>query len=289
MEYEGMVIRPPSEARSLILQATLGCSHNKCTFCPTYKDKRFRIKDEERLFAEIDEVAAMRSWRRVFLADGDALIIPQPRLLRILDKLQSSIRGLERVGVYGNAKSILKKSVDDLRALRERGLGIIYFGLESGDDPTLEFICKGKTAEQMIEAGRRVKEAGIELSITVLLGVSPGRGREHAINTGRVLTAIDPDYVGALTVMVVPGTTLHDLQEQGEWTLPDEFAMLEELALMLAHTEMTRGLFMSNHASNYVPLRVTMPGEKQQALAMLRQIIATRNRDALKPEWLRAL
>ncbi|NLH51133.1 MAG: radical SAM protein [Myxococcales bacterium] len=289
MEYEGMVIRPPSEARSLILQATFGCSHNRCTFCPTYKGTRFRIKDEDRLFAEIDEMAALRPWRRVFLADGDALIIPQARLVRILEKLRGTIRGLERVGIYGNAKSVEKKSVEELRELRRLGLGIVYFGLESGDDDTLAFIGKGKTAAEMIAAGRRVKESGIELSITVLLGIAGGRSREHAIHTGQVLTAIDPDYVGALTVMVVPNTPLWDLQESGAWTLPDEFTSLEELALMLAHTEMTRGLFMSNHASNYLPMRIAMPHEKEAALAELRDVLARRDRSVLKPEWWRAL
>lgn len=289
MEYEGMVIRPPSEARSLILQATFGCSHNRCTFCPTYKGTRFRIKDEDRLFAEIDEMAALRPWRRVFLADGDALIIPQARLVRILEKLRGTIRGLERIGIYGNAKSVEKKSVEELRELRRLGLGIVYFGLESGDDDTLAFIGKGKTAAEMIAAGRRVKESGIELSITVLLGIAGARSREHAIRTGQVLTAIDPDYVGALTVMVVPNTPLWDLQESGAWTLPDEFTSLEELALMLAHTEMTRGLFMSNHASNYLPMRIAMPHEKEAALAELRDVLARRDRSVLKPEWWRAL
>lgn len=289
MEYEGIVIRPPSEARSLILQATFGCSHNRCTFCPTYKGTRFRIKEEARLFAEIDEMAARRPWPRVFLADGDALIMPQPRLLRVLDKLRNSVRGLERVGIYGNAKSIVKKSVAELSELREHGLGIVYFGMESGDDETLLFIRKGKTAAEIIEAGRRVKQAGLTLSITVLLGIAGGRGSEHAVATGQALTAIDPDFVGALTVMVVPGTPLYDLQESGAWRLPDEFAFLEELALMLEHTEMSDGLFMSNHASNYVPLRVPMPGGKAAALARLRAILAQRNRGDLKPEFLRGL
>jgi radical SAM superfamily enzyme YgiQ (UPF0313 family) len=289
MRYEGMVIRPPSEASSLILQATFGCSHNKCTFCPTYKGTPFRIKDEARLFAEIDEMAAWRPWRRVFLADGDALIVPHDRLARILDKLCGSIRGIERVGIYGNAKAILKKSVDELRDLRERGLGIVYFGMESGDDPTLEFVRKGKTAAEMIAAGRRVKEAGLELSITVLLGVAGERGREHAEQTGRALTAIDPDYVGALTVMVVPGTPLWELQQSGAWRLPDEFGMLQELADMLAHTTMSRGLFMSNHASNYLPLKVVMPQGKAEALRILRDVLARRDRSVLKPEEWRAL
>ncbi len=289
MEYEGMVIRPPSEARSLILQATFGCSHNKCNFCPTYKGVRFRIKDEERLFAEIDEMAALRPWRRVFLADGDALIIPQARLVRILDKLRTSLRGLERVGIYGNAKAVMKKSVDELRDLRSRGLGIVYFGLESGDDATLAFINKGRTGEQMIEAGRRVKEAGLQLSITVLLGIAGKRSREHALATGKVLSAIDPDFVGALTVMVAPGTELWELQEKGEWELPDEFTSLEELALMLEHTQMSSGLFMSNHASNYVPLKVPMPGGKAEAVKLLGDMLKRRDRSELKPEHFRAL
>jgi radical SAM superfamily enzyme YgiQ (UPF0313 family) len=289
VRYEGMVIRPPSEARSLILQATFGCSHNKCTFCPTYKGTQFRIKDEARLFAEIDEMAALRPWRRVFLADGDALIIPAERLVRILDKLRASVRGLERIGIYGNAKAVMKKSPEEFALLRDHGLGIVYFGLESGDDATLEFICKGRTGDQMIAAGRRVKDAKIELSITVLLGVAGARSREHGIETGRVLTAIDPDYVGALTVMVVPGTPLWELQESGAWSLPDEFAMLEELALMLAHTEMSGGLFMSNHASNYLPMKIEMPRQKAAALAELREVLERRNRADLKPEEWRAL
>lgn len=289
MEYEGIVIRPPSEARSLILQATFGCSHNRCTFCPTYKGARFRIKDEARLFAEIDEMAALRPWRRVFLADGDALIIPQARLLRILDKLRATVRGLERVSLYGNAKAALRKSVEELRELRARGLEIVYFGLESGDDPTLEFLCKGKNSADMIAAGRRVREAGLKISITVLLGVAGARSHEHAIATGKVLTAIDPEFVGALTVMVVPGTPLGQLQEEGAWQLPDEFTFLEELALMLEHTEMTGGMFMSNHASNYVPLRVNMPEQKAEAVAQLRRILDERDRAALKPEHFRAL
>jgi radical SAM superfamily enzyme YgiQ (UPF0313 family) len=289
MEYEGIVIRPPSEARSLILQATFGCSHNKCTFCPTYKGTPFRIKDEARLFAEIDETAALRPWRRVFLADGDALIVPQARLLRILDKLRATVRGLERVGIYGNAKAVLKKTPAELAELHGRGLGIVYFGLESGDDETLAFLRKGKTADDMIAAGRRVKDSGIELSITVLLGVAGARWREHAVNTGRVLTAIDPDYVGALTVMVVPGTPLWDSQRSGAWTLPDEFQMLEELAIILANTTMTHGLFMSNHASNYLPLKVAMPDAKPRALAELRQVLERRDRSDLKPEEWRAL
>ena len=180
MEYEGIVIRPPSEAESLILQVTLGCSHNKCTFCPTYKGRRFRIKDLEQIKEEIDEMSEYGPFRKVFLADGDALIIPQPKLIAIFDYLNQRISGLRRVGIYGNAKSILRKSVEELRELRDRKLGIVYLGVETGDPALLEKICKGATYEQMVEAGRRVKEAGISLSATVLLGLGGmDRGQEH--------------------------------------------------------------------------------------------------------------
>jgi len=192
MEYEGIVIRPPSEAESLILQVTLGCSHNRCTFCPTYKGRRFRIKDLADIKAEIDEAASFGPFRKVFLADGDALIIPQPRLLAILDHLREKIRGLRRVGIYGNAKSILRKSVDELRDLKNRKLGIVYLGVETGDPSLLEKIHKGATYEQMVEAGRRVKEAGITLSVTVLLGMGgTEHAHPHALATARILSDID--------------------------------------------------------------------------------------------------
>lgn len=289
MEYEGIVIRPPSEANSLILQATFGCSHNKCTFCPTYKGTRFRIKDFDLFKQDVDEMSRM-AWRRVFLADGDALIMPQRMLLPRLQYLRQKMPWIERVGIYGNAKSVEKKSFEELVELRENGLGIVYFGLESGDQQTLDFINKGRTVDRLIAAGQKVIKAGIKLSVTVLLGCAGAeRGPIHAEQTGRALTAIDPDYVGALTIMVVPNTPLWDLQEKGEFELPGEFDLLAELYLMLKHTEMTSGLFMSNHASNYVPLKVHMPEQKQSALASLRKIIDNKDKSALKPEYLRAL
>jgi radical SAM superfamily enzyme YgiQ (UPF0313 family) len=289
MEYEGIVIRPPSEADSLILQTTFGCSHNKCTFCPTYKGTRFRIKDIDRFRADVDEMSVHR-WKRVFLADGDALIMPQKELLPRLEYLRRKLPRLERVGIYGNAKAVLRKSPEELAELRAAGLGIIYFGLESGDQATLDFIRKGHTAEQMIAAGRRVKESGIKLSITALLGVAGAqRSVIHAEETGRVLTAIDPDFVGALTIMVVPNTPLWEHQEAGSYRVPEAFELLAELFIMLKRTEMKSGLFMSNHASNYLPVRVEMPHQKAATLAAMRRIIDRRDASALRPEYLRAL
>ena len=289
MEYEGMVIRPPSEAGSMIIQATFGCSHNKCTFCPTYKGTRFRIKDFDRFRADIDEMSVY-NYRRVFLADGDALIMPQRMLMPRLDYIREKLPHIQRVGIYGNTKAIEKKSDQDLIDLKEAGIGIIYYGLESGHQETLDFICKGKSIQRMIDAGKRVREAGIKLSVTVLLGCAQeGQGAVHAEATGKALAAMNPDFVGALTIMVVPNTSLFDLQEKGEFSVPGQFDLLAELYLMLKHTDMTSGMFMSNHASNYLSLKVQMPLQKEAALKQLKEIIDSKDTSSLKPEYLRAL
>ena len=290
MEYEGIVIRPPSEAESLILQVTLGCSHNKCTFCPTYKGRRFRIKDLAQIRKEIDEMAPYGPFRKVFLADGDALIIPQTRLIAIFDYLNEKISGLRRVGVYGNAKSILRKSVEDLKALRDRKLGIVYLGVETGDPALLEKVCKGATYEQMVEAGRRVKEAGISLSVTVLLGLAGTEGgRRHAEATGKILSAIDPDFASALTVMVVPGTPLHEEMKAGKFQLPSPFEMLEELGTIVAHSDFSRCYFTSNHASNYLPIKARMPRDKEAVVQLIQKVVSTQDRSRLRPEFFRGL
>ena len=289
MHYEGYCIRPPSEAQSVLLQVTVGCSHNKCTFCGSYKDKKFRIKDDETIFGDIRWAARnLRHSRRLFLMDGDALIIPQKRLTSILDEINTQMPWLERIGTYANAKSISKKTPEQLRELADKKLGIVYLGMESGDDHVLRAVNKGVTAEEMIERGRKVREAGLELSVTVLLGIAgKDGGLRHARATGEVLTAMDPDYVGALTVMLIPGTPLEKEAEQGAFQLPDQEGILRELEEMLRHTELSRGLFISNHASNYLPIKVPFPGGKDQALAQIEK--ARKGELGLKPEWLRAL
>jgi len=291
MQYEGIVIRPPSEAESLILQATFGCSYNKCTFCPTYKGRRFEIKDQDRLFAEIEEAASWGPYyRRVFLADGDVLIMPQKKLLPVLDKIRQTMPWIERIGVYGNTKSVLRKSVEELNELSDHGLGIVYLGLESGDDEILVRIKKGVTAEQMIQAAEHIRKTPIKLSVTALLGIAGKTdSKRHAVATGKVLTAMDPEFAACLMVMVVPGTELHAQMEAGEFELPDPFGLLEELALVLKNTDMTDGMFMANHASNYLPIRVKMPGEKEKAVRLIERVIEERDPKLLKPEQFRAL
>ena len=289
MHYEGYCIRPPSEAGSILLQVTVGCSHNRCAFCGTYRNKRFRIKEERIILSDILYAARrMRQTDRLFLMDGDALIIPQPRLVWILERIREHLPWVKRVGVYANAKSIRKKSLEDLRRLRENGLGILYYGVETGDDEIRAAIQKGSTAAVCIEMGRRVKEAGILLSATVLLGIG-GRGQSlrHSRATGRLLSAMDPDYVGALTVMLIPGTPLYRDDESGAFELPDEAGLLRELREMIAHTDLSGGYFFSNHASNYLPVKAKLPDGKQKALDLIDA--ALRGEVGLKPEWMRAL
>lgn len=289
MHYEGTCIRPPSEAYSILLQVTLGCSHNKCTFCGTYKDKRFTIKDDKIILSDILFASKnMKRQDRVFLMDGDALIIPQKRLMWILDRIKEHLPWVKRVGPYANAKSIRMKSLEDLIELRNNGLGILYLGVETGHDEILKKINKGTSAQNLINMGRKVKEAGIKLSVTVLLGIA-GRemSLEHARATGKLLSEMDPNYVGALTVMLIPGTPLYEDFRKGEFQLPDERELLLELREMVAHTNLTMGLFFSNHASNYLPLKARLPKGKQEALDLIDA--ALKGEIGLRPEWMRAL
>ena len=289
MHYEGNIIRPPSEANSILLQVTVGCSHNKCTFCGTYRGERFKIKSDEIIWEDIGFAAAnCKRQRRVFLCDGDALIIPQRRLLKILEAIKKNLPWVTRVGLYANAKSLKMKSIDELKELRDHGLGIAYMGLETGDDVTLTAIKKGSTAAEMIDMGRKAKEAGIKLSITVLLGIA-GRQRSdvHARETGRVLSAIDPEYVGALSLMLIPGTPLcHDF-EAGHFEMIEPIEMLQELRTMIEYTELTRGLFHANHASNYLPIKARLPKDKKGTLKLIDSALI--GKVQLKPEFLRAL
>lgn len=289
MDYQGIIIRPPSEANSIILQVTVGCSHNKCTFCGTYKGVRFRIKPESVVENDIEFAARYcRRQRRLFLTDGDALILPQKRLHKLLKTIHERLPWVTRVGVYGNAKSIQTKTLEDLVALREQGLGIVYLGLETGDDVTLKKIRKGVRADTIIKMGRRVIEAGIKLSVTVLLGLAgPERSDVHAEATGRALSAMDPDYVGALSLMLLPNTPLERDFEEGRFRLVSPMEMLSELKTMIAHTDLSGGLFYANHASNYLPIKARLPRDKEAAVSLIDQALG--GDVPLKPEFMRAL
>jgi len=289
MHYEGNIIRPPSEANSILLQVTVGCSRNKCTFCGTYMGERFRIKPDSTIWEDIDFAARhCQRQRRVFLCDGDALIIPQKRLLKILEAIEEKLPWVTRVGVYANAKSLEMKTLEELKTLKSHGLGIAYMGLESGDDVTLKNINKGATSAKMIAMGKKAKEAGMKLSVTVLLGIAGRqRSRIHAEETGRVLSAIDPDYIGALSLMLIPGTPLFDDLQSARFALIEPDEMLAELRTMIACTNLSKGLFHANHASNYLPIKARLPKDKELTLQLIDRALA--GEIALKPEYLRAL
>ncbi|HPX31751.1 MAG TPA: radical SAM protein [Smithella sp.] len=290
MDYEGFIIRPPSEAYSLLLQVTTGCSHNKCTFCGTYRQKKFKIKPIERIKKDLDEARQYEDVDRVFLCDGDALIIPQPKLKEILELINENLSDIERIGTYANAKSILRKSVEELKELKSLGLKIVYLGVETGNAELLKKIHKGVTYEQMIQAGRRIKEAGIILSVTVLLGLG-GREKsiDHALDTAKILTDMDPDYVGALTLMLIPETEMYEDYLAGRFVLPDQFGFIRELYLMIEKSSFTDCYFTSNHASNYLPVKAHLPREKEKNLKMIGSVIHEKDLSRLRPEYLRGL
>jgi radical SAM superfamily enzyme YgiQ (UPF0313 family) len=292
MRYVGSVIRPPSEASSLIVQVTHGCSSQGCDFCGTYLDKPFAVRP----FTEIDEdvrdlpAAVRRGTRRVFLADGDAVALSPRRLHEILRLLHGQLPRLERVSSYATAQNLLRKSVEELRSLRAAGLQLVYLGLESGDDETLRAIHKGVSATEQIEACRRATEAGIELSVTAILGVAgTERSLAHARATGEALSAIDPRYIGVLSLMVVPGTAMAARVASGEVAVPGALGMLRELREMIAAIDVRDCLFRSNHASNYLPVGGRLPADKPTMLAALDAALATPAAAALRPESWRAL
>ncbi|MDZ7616212.1 MAG: radical SAM protein, partial [Patescibacteria group bacterium] len=265
MRYHGMVIRPPSEADSYILQVTYGCSHNRCAFCATYADKPFRVRPVDEVFADIALAGArLPHMRRVFLADGNALVLDADRLIGILDALASAFPLLRRVGIYASARDILRKTDTELAAFRQRKLEIVYLGLESGSDEVLRRVHKGIAAADMIDGVRKLRAAGIRASVIALLGLGGTElSMEHAQQTGRVVSAMDPEYVSLLTLMLIPGTELHRQWQEGRFELPGPLELLGELRQVIAATDgLTRCIFRTNHASNYLPLAGTLSRDK---------------------------
>jgi len=291
MHYHGTVIRPPSEADSYILQVTYGCSHNQCAFCGTYLDKPFRVRPADEVQQDIGLARrCIPGTRRVFLADGNALVLGSRRLAPILDALAAAFPGLQRVSAYANARDLLQKSVDELQLLRDRGLRLVYLGLESGHDEVLRRINKGTTATEMIEAVQRTQAAGIRVSVIGLLGVAGAElSAAHAEATGRAVSAMDPRYLSLLTLMLVPGTPLHRQWQQGTFQPLDPEALLRELHQVILHLEGLSGcIFRTNHASNYLPLAGTLPKDKERLLTTLEAAFQL-GRAALRPESWRGL
>lgn len=289
MQYEGNVIRPPSEADSIILQVTVGCSHNRCTFCGAYRDVRFRIKSEGEILSDLAFAARnCRRQKRLFLADGDVLSLSMRRLRGIFSAVRENLPWIKRIGLYGNAKNIRHKTVDNLLELKALGLDRVYMGLESGDDRILASIRKGVSSRDMIEAASAVKAAGLFLSVTVLLGIGGTTlSTAHAKATAAVLNAMEPAQIAVLTLMLLDNTPLYQSWQNGNFILPDSRRLLHELKSLVEDLTVSRGQLHANHASNYLPLAARLPRDKDKILRLLDQAIA--GQIALKPENRRAL
>ena len=289
MRYKGKVYRPPSEAYSLIVQVTYGCSHNRCAFCDMYDDKHFAMRPMEEIREDFETARRLyRRVERVFLADGDALMRRTGDLVEILGLVYGLFPECERVTCYASPASIQIKSEEELQLLREKGLKMVYMGLESGCDAVLERMDKGHTAAQIIEAGQKARRCGLQLSVTAISGLgSRELWREHAVETARAFNAMNPEYIGLLTLMVEPGTPLYDWVEQGSFRLLDSRRVLEETALLLGHLDAPGCVFRMNHASNYLNLRGTLNQDRELMLRQLEQ--ALQGHTELKPEYWRAL
>ncbi len=275
MHYEGTVIRPPSEAHSIILQVTLGCSHNRCIFCGAYRDKRFRIRSDEEIGRDIGFAGRYcRRQKTVFLADGDALVMPYPRLHALCRRIRRELPWVRRIALYANSRDILRLGVEQLAELKELGLGRIYMGLESGDDATLAAIRKGADSTTMVKAGRKVRRAGIFLSVTCLLGIAgKDRSLAHARATAEVLNRMQPSQVAVLTLMLLDNTELGRQARQGVFRMPDRTGLFRELQTMIRGLEL-RAQFQANHASNYFSLDGRLPRDRERFLATVAQAIS---------------
>lgn len=289
MIYDEPLYRPPSEAGSLIIQATLGCSHNKCTFCSMYKSKRFRIRSKDEIFGDLEEMAVhYKGIQRIFLADGNALVLKTSEFKEILMKIKELFPGCRRVGIYGAPKDILNKTVEELIELRECGLSIAYLGVESGSDRILEEINKGAASGDMIEAGKRISHSGIKLSVTLISGIGGKKHwREHAEESAGVINEISPDYLGLLTLLVEPGTGIYERIKEGSFELLSAEEIALETRVMLEKLDVEDCVFRSNHASNYFSLKGTLPYDKALLLDQLDHIL--NNCGYFKDEYHRSL
>ncbi len=296
MQYDLPLWRPPSEGRSLIVQATLGCSHNKCSFCHMYVGKKFRVRPWKELSVDIDFAARKYPHtRKVFLADGDPLSVGAPRLVQLTEKLYKKLPKLERISTYATPQNLLRKKPEQLKRIRQAGLELLYLGVESGDPEVLERNNKGATPDEIAAAADKAHAAGFRLSCTVLLGLAGKKGSQrHAQQTAKLLSRVDPAYASALSIMIPEADEHRDYElrtvsEDTPWREMQPLELVAELRELVAGLDCTDTTFRSNHASNYLPIGGHLPDEKDTMLALIDKVIGTAREDLLRPEWMRGL
>ena len=289
MRYEGDIYRPPGEWKSYLLQATVGCSNNTCTFCGMYRDKKFRVRPMADILEDISMAkSCYGDVRRVFLCDGDAIIMPTDDLIAILDTLYATFPSLEKVTTYAGPRSTLAKTPEELKRLREHGLARAYLGVETGSDALLRQIKKGVGAQQMLEAGVRLREAGMDLWVMILLGLGGREGSEqHILDTAAMMNEMRPRHLSALTLTLCPGTELYADYRAGKFQPITPVDSLREARLLVEKLEVDPLHFTCDHASNYVPLKGSLPEDREDFLARLDR--ALESGDGMRPEWLRGL
>jgi radical SAM superfamily enzyme YgiQ (UPF0313 family) len=290
MRYEGQIYRPPSEADAYILQATIGCSWNHCTYCDMYREKSFRVRALDETLQDVRSAgeAFGERVRKVFVADGDALVLDLEHWETILNAIRAAFPQVKRVSAYATAMNVNEKSPEDLRRLRELGLSLLYMGPETGDDVTFKRIAKGSNFDEHVEAARRAHDAGMKVSAIFLLGAGgTERTHEHAEASAKLIRAMDPEFVSALTLTVIPGTPIAKLQASGRFTLPSVPRMLEELRTIVNEAAPTGAVFRTNHASNYLPLAGRLPADRNRIVAVLDKALA--GDVPLRPERSRGL
>ena len=278
MRYDSdLLYRPPGEWKSYLLQCTIGCSNNQCTFCGMYKEKKFRIRPTQEILEDIDMARAYYGpgLQRVFLMDGDAIIIKTEDLLRILRKLYDTFPALEKVTLYAGPRSTLSKTPEELKALHDAGLSRAYLGVESGSDAVLKFIHKGVNAQQMLQAGQRLVEAGIDLWVTIILGITGEGGdwKEHILSTAKIINEMKPRHLSAMTFAPAKGTPLGDDVLAGRFKVYGPDHILEECRLLIQHLDVDPLHFTSNHASNYLPLKGSLPQDREKFLSLIDQAL----------------
>ncbi len=292
MRYEGNIFRPFSEANSYLLQCTIGCSHNQCTFCGMYKSVKYRVRETAEIMEDIRMAKDYYGdLEKVFLCDGDAIAIETGVLLKIINTLYATFPSLRHVGSYVGPQSTLMKTLEELRALRKAGLTKAYIGVETGDGELLKKVKKGVGYDEMLEAGRRLVEADINLSVMVLLGLAgPGEASvRHALATARICNEMKPRYLAALTVTPVPGTVLFKQVQKGEFRLLDPFETLSEMKQIFENITMDNLKFVGTHASNYLPITGTLQKDKQKMINLVDQALNSRDERMLRPDYQRGL